>query len=825
MSMRKNTKIAAFAVLLLTLALSVGSTYGFLSSQSSAGADFIHFEGVAANDHYDNNQYSYLVNQWSNENYASYSYDPSDAWFMANKSLRLGMNEFGEFATPLNNGIAYGADSDEWADTESWASSDILEKYWIQGWTLYMNYTRQGILRCLEAYAIYSDLSTAESARKVYTWYGDYESNNESAVLTEGSLSPSGVWVLYDSARLGVARADVTIRDGYYDEDVAKVVLTIIFDKTTKYAIVLKDVKILLDPKVIDLISDFAFSERYELDMARGINPSNEAFVHYFSDWDTSVYQHPVTGQSSYDVIQAFDPDETYIFFSGVWPQATEYTVYNPLVPNLPLGYTRVLPYGEAVPDIPNPPDGPGEASTPWIIVQWRYNNTDWSNLLQFLAKSSTRQIRFVEVIGMTDFTDNPHPAMDIDAGHGFNDIDVEVAFLLAQVFEPEDLTTVPINTAQQWSPFMWTAVGQSAATTDSGGAGYLAANGIGQWMQSMILFDRNDTMFPWTDPVVGMKGSIPYGLVEFDGDYLETFSNAAMDTGADPTDYVRTALKGFAFDVYDDAIESPPQPIAGGWSDAWEWEDDHDHLWWYPSKDPLTERWEWCTEDDGYWYDMPGYDDIWYSPNGIITLGGVKANGITRYFNDFMFAITREGTDTAAVVNGGSVSGSAPTSDPSKPSLDFFPVSTWDTSKTTFGMKEGYAVITLGRDTNGTRGLIVTGWDGRDTFWASAWASQWIVGPTGLSWIPQGAVAVIINIEYNDAMEPEQFNIAKVLGTITEFGDNKFSDTYSYDMEYSWMGDIVLPEDGYPYAWIEYKVWWWEKLYTESDAHIQYDP
>jgi hypothetical protein len=136
-------------------------------------------------------------------------------------------------------------------------------------------------------------------------------------------LKTSGIQVLYDSARLAVGRTSVIIHDGKYNEDFAKVTFTVVFNKDTKYAIVYKDVKILLDPKVLDSIVDFAFSERYELDLARNINPRNEAYIHYFHNYLNTVYQHPLTGENKCDVLQAFDSGQNYIFFAGYWPNAT----------------------------------------------------------------------------------------------------------------------------------------------------------------------------------------------------------------------------------------------------------------------------------------------------------------------------------------------------------------------------------------------------------------------------------------------------------------------------------------------------------------------
>src|SRR5208337_3986677 len=124
------------------------------------------------------------------------------------------------------------------------------------------------------------------------------------------------------------------IYDNANKENVAEVFVTIDFYKDMKYAIVNYDVKILIEPKILDMINDFAFSNRYELDIAANLNPSNQAYVHYYHNSNTTVYQYPLTGAINYDVLQAYDIGKNNIFFAGYWPNTTEYSVYNQLLPN-----------------------------------------------------------------------------------------------------------------------------------------------------------------------------------------------------------------------------------------------------------------------------------------------------------------------------------------------------------------------------------------------------------------------------------------------------------------------------------------------------------
>jgi hypothetical protein len=428
-------------------------------------------------------------------------------------------------------------------------------------------------------------------------------------------------------------------------------------------------------------------------------------------------------------------------------------------------------------------------------------------NLIAWLAKGANRQMRFVEVAGMTDYNADPYSAKDINATDTVNRVDAEIQYMLAQVFNPEDLNSLKT----QAYPFMWTGLGQSAATTDSAGSSVLGG-AYGQNRTALGLFDRNDTMFPWTGGI-GMLGSIPYGLSPFNGTYYESFSNIVKGTGTDTTTYKRTGLLGFvpgADEEQESGQTYPPQPIAGGW--------DADSDWWYPSIDPLTETWAYPFSQ------MSPYDAITYHPNGILSLGGPKANGLTRYFNDFNFAIAREGTSPYALINGGAVAGTAPTSDVNVPTYDYFPISTWNVNTTSFGYSAGYAIISLARDVNGTRGLSIYGWNGRDTYWAAAWASQFIVGNSTSTWLPTGTVALILNMTYTGPnMEPSTFTVVKALGTITEFGTNDFITTETHfdppNAGLTWNGAFTLPTIGTPH------VWWYEKLPSTSVAKVDYDP
>lgn len=918
--------------------------------------------------------------------------------FNANASLRIAMDQYGEFistkaGTQSNTGtcgaasgsstcgvagLAYGSNEQQWQATESFASTGIPTSAYVQGWTFQMNDTEHNYASyAIEAYAIFSNEQTAEAGRGVYTWnalefadnmqcpaaLGATIGTGESVTpacesMMAGKLLTTGIQVLYDDQTLSVFRTTVTIVDLRFNqpagENVSQITFTTVFNKDSKTVIVYKDLKLLLQQKFLTNIAGLAFSERYQLDLAHDENTPNTAYIHYFATSgynQTTVYQHPLTGTNTFDAISAFDPKNQVNFFAAYWPNATQYTVYDPtgIVPGLdvPSGGTcsnyitcdGTLPTNTHVDAIPSPYSAP---KTPWIIVQWMFEQVcpsfhlgcnAYPNLLGFLVtnsnnQGSTAEIRFVEVLGMTDLNsgtgatvngntvNNPYPSKDAQActtsggdpyygcadpsthSGPINQLGVEVQYLLEQIFNPESLNTVNGQTTASvaagttatnssstagtptaaeglmacyygvkpyngmatyessgpeyvWAyncnhPFLWTAVGEASLAVDSAGAALLSPMQRNQFYGSsdsiayptpFALLDKNSTL-------IG-QGSIPYALCEVGsftgslskgingpnactgttGTYTKTHSDSGTKTGLDTTTLTSSYLQNF----YDNNTEiiTQVQPIHGGCvspsDESFETSTGWFNLSWFmPAKSPLTEAWATFNEAPAKPSCATSYDETgpdmgpvygWFgtttdSPNsiainnqeGIITVGGPKANALTAYFNDWNFALDREGTNptTYSYITGGSSTGTTPSN--TGDTIDFFPISTWAStpvsspsagySPTTWykdtNNTVGFAVISIARDTIGSRGLSVYGWNGRDTYWASAWVSQWLgeYNPyynNPFNWLPQGTVSIILEINYAQSTgapstwEPMNFNIVKALGTITELGFNAF--------------------------------------------------
>ena len=849
--MRRNSLMAILLAILVILP--VVSLSGIVSAFVSGGnsvpgdTDFIVVYGTAYKDRYDPWQYTYKIYRWAGETPEEALEEAKIKLIQDGKfgTLRLGFTEYGEMIVvndTIRAGLAYGTADDEFDTTESLACTNVDPKEMFSGWVLFIRYVRnigpanitKTNVREVLAWAVSGDWVTAGAGRGVLAkWAEDTDGKpiywSYDYAVQEGRLEPHGIKVLYESARLVVFRINVSVYDNIdlngddipdQTDPVADVVFTVIFNKVKKYAIILKDIKIKLNPQQVQTIEAFAFSNREKLDIAGAINSKLNSYVHYYHNFAESVYQYPILHWNKTDVLVAYndaDPDQfkptdpQYVVFKFFWPNATEYTVYNPneMSPS-PTGLTPedskdgVLPPETAVSDIPYPP---GEPSVPFVIVQWYFRrgvDPKINALLDALRDGSSvrdptkpdvpvpisQQVRFVEVIGMTskycscsyelgkcplvcEETISPEMANKINweeqealklvkdtwdandnitAPGDFNSPGIEVLYFWDEVFEPLDLNDVDQHT------FKWISLGFYAPPEDTAGSAALTGPHFFPISQPMIIMDRYD---PRT------RRSMPYALYTYDG-----FVNDTVDGF-----YRVIGLMDFVFGVYDDVQAQPKQPIAGGFSADWIVDVNETHHWvcryFYPSINQLYERLVWCDlvgKVQGTIYEQKvfRYPNTNYSVTGLINVAGPKANQVTRYFNDFAFAIVREGTDPYALIDGGTVTGTAPTSNPDLPSLDIFPLTTWNVGLVT-GVGPDHFIVTITRDINGTLGYNIWGWNARDSFWGAIWASYFL-GHFG-GWLPEGVVALIVHITYtSDYREPESFEIIYALGTITEF-------------------------------------------------------
>jgi hypothetical protein len=76
-----------------------------------------------------------------------------------------------------------------------------------------------------------------------------------------------------------------------------------------------------------------------------------------------------------------------------------------------------------------------------------------------------------------------------------------------------------------------------------------------------------------------------------------------------------------------------------------------------------------------------------------------------------------------------------------------------------------GYAVISVYKDINGTVGLLIYGWTGQDTYWASTWL--WMEGIEELQSLNPCVTSIILKIDYSKCIP--SVSIVELLGTISE--------------------------------------------------------
>jgi hypothetical protein len=164
----------------------------------------------------------------------------------------------------------------------------------------------------------------------------------------------------------------------------------------------------------------------------------------------------------------------------------------------------------------------------------------------------------------------------------------------------------------------------------------------------------------------------------------------------------------------------------------------------------------DWCTRiyiSAGTQYYRPGYP---VSTSNMIFVGGPVAQMGTEYFNEFtdaFYARSQYVTNNTGQSN------------------KILPLSCWNMTQTAYG--SGYAVIAVYKDLNGTIGLVIWGYDGQDTLYASKWFWDGLGAQPGIEYLQtenSGVTAIVIKITYPTA-DPTHPTVSMVqrLGTISE--------------------------------------------------------
>jgi hypothetical protein len=194
--------------------------------------------------------------------------------YWTNMSLDIGFSKFGELIDP-NTGTGMN-----YSERDPFANEGIEDmQYWVNGWMIEARYThRTHHDRYVLAAAMFADMTN---------WGGDWKVGKELPFTT----APTGgrkvttyaetedIEVLYDGPRRFIALCTTHIydwldanEDGEVDHpdetwSLLDVMITIIFNKVKKEVIVLKDVKLTIDAKILGSPVDCQFSNRGEWDL------------------------------------------------------------------------------------------------------------------------------------------------------------------------------------------------------------------------------------------------------------------------------------------------------------------------------------------------------------------------------------------------------------------------------------------------------------------------------------------------------------------------------------------------------------------------------
>ncbi|MEM2514324.1 MAG: hypothetical protein QXU81_08425 [Candidatus Bathyarchaeia archaeon] len=461
-----------------------------------------------------------------------------------------------------------------------------------------------------------------------------------------------------------------------------------------------------------------------------------------------------------YDVAQIISSDKKFVGFKAFWPVLSDYTVDGWALSFRPLIFVSEP---DMVP-ICSEPD------IPMVIGEWDF----------MLGKGYPEQFRGVEVVGLTDY----HDAKDTHFA-GVNALDREVQYQLDEVFNPWDLNDAVEKETERWVKFIYGPKNASYVErlreplVDSPWDAYCSFAERVILLPDGKLWKRGTDYKLIDDDKDGMLDSIhllkdvpsgkklkvlystygaPRGRYEWiivgrdsaavDSAAAAMISEAfdskkrieVLKSGLDMQDtvwgpYVPYMMSWLRTNVGDepDKIEVRPgvfQPSRAHYRDAK----------FGPCSGRSALRDDWCTR-------------IPISSSNIITVGSPWANHLTEYFNEFTAAYLDVGTG-ASIYPGYIVSLSCWSQNTYMP--------TWDEAG---NQLTGYAVIATYKDLNGTVGLVIWGWTGQDTFFASEWF--WDEGIEQLQGAPECATAIVLKIDYTK--HPPRISIVEVLGTISE--------------------------------------------------------
>ena len=249
-----------------------------------------------------------------------------------------------------------------------------------------------------------------------------------------------------------------------------------------------------------------------------------------------------------------------------------------------------------------------------------------------------------------------------------------------------------------------------------------------------------------YTNLTISIGGSYEWIIVGKDAATIDSLGAAYVTEAFDSIKEIKVCAAGM--DVNDTSF-GPHSPFVMGGATSGSRADYRDSL----GRSSLQD--DWCRRiymsAGGTQYVYQGYP---ISTSNMIFEGGPIAQLGTEYFNEFTSAFFA--SSTYVVNNTGQ-------------SNKILALSCW-ARKATGG---GYAVIAVYKDLNGTIGLVIWGYNGDDTYYASKWFWDGLGGTPGIVYLQsenRGVTAIVLKITYSsaDPIHPT-VSIVERLGTISE--------------------------------------------------------
>jgi len=198
-------------------------------------------------------------------------------------SPTIGFSKFGEMIDPVTGtGLNYSG-------RDPFANEGISVKYWLNGWVLDARYVHRTYgARHLWAFAMFADM--VEYGGDWLNGTADPYGAPHGGRKTNGAAKTDDITVLYNGPRLFVAMLTTHLYDVEGDDiwPVLDVSFTIIFNKVKKQVIVLKDIKLTIDAKILEGPVDVQFGDRGEWDL--GPEPEWTSYAHFYHQYLETCY-------------------------------------------------------------------------------------------------------------------------------------------------------------------------------------------------------------------------------------------------------------------------------------------------------------------------------------------------------------------------------------------------------------------------------------------------------------------------------------------------------------------------------------------------------